>query len=282
MLKYVNVFETVNKINSTNGNDMFNDYKFVYRNKGIARDACLTAGDEVRSSKLYYTEDEKHLTKVKGIVVYRCYNIEHDVKSDWYFNKDIAIESFLDKYENMGITLDYKIQECFLNVSYRRKNKYPMLVNIEYVDGHEDGPLVTKINMHPELNGYKYAPMKIFFMDKFWTDVCEGPAMVTISKNFKHSGLVIGSMLKFDTVSEDKLGLLRLVKNSYIKQDIDLVFKVKHPIRGEYFCYEDKKTSEFVLICYLDEKHIRVDNKYSKIIYKDMEKYGYDVISLYK
>lgn len=122
-----------------------------------------------------------------------------------------------------------KVKDVKLFTSIIDDPSQPIPVTILHGD---DGRLYAKINLHPSHDGMK-AIGKTFFPDRSWTEVCDGPATVTIMKEMQAYGFLTGTMQRFDTNCPKWDDLLDFVwkDDSWIERT---VARISHPIRGNY------------------------------------------------
>lgn len=128
----------------------------------------------------------------------------------------------------------------------------------------------TRINSHPERDG-KMSKGKIFFPDRSFIGADSGEALVTIAKEFETYGFLSGEMLKYGMPDmEDFLDWAWEAK-----ANIQNVFLINHPGRGEYLAVEDRGCKQRVIVFPTSdgESGIYASLNYEDEVQADVERY---------
>lgn len=271
----INVYEAINNLGAKNGTDKFHSQKYICRSKGIASDHRNTVRDYVELNSLFYSDDQKSLIRINGTPIFRAYH-DDGAHSNWFFHADDAKANFVEVH---GMRDDIKFQQCFLDTRYITPNAFPMEVNIVSVKRGDNTVLGASINLRPEVSGYKFAKEKTFFADRSWEGVCEGPAIVSISREYPTYGFITGIMMNFGDVTIEELRAF-CKKNPFVASRDIMV--VDHPVRGKYFYFRSDRAGGKYCILRHRGKDVVFDRHYSDVVHADVEQYGSERIYLYK
>lgn len=244
-------------------------YFTVYRCRGIAADKRSCKEDQVQSAKLWGEVNDNNEIDFKNLdtLYYAESCSDSSIRSDFYTNKMEAMQGLIHRIKDSD-EAHVKVHSATFNKDVIYPNRSIILTNMERM---KNGEFSCKINMHPEVNGIKFATYKRFFANRVWTDVCEGPAYVTITHNHEKSGFVLGSMVRFDTLSFDELTKLvsEVVKKELIG-DMEYVSVHGGP-RGEYFSMYCPRTDTYFVALRSSDGNTYITDDYDEIVRKDIK-----------
>ena len=208
---------------------------FLFLNHGYAMDYNKMGAQwlDYRSEELqetrilfYPVNGEDHL---EGEFAYAIQ--EGDNMTSWFMTEDEARDG----------AKQLQIQNGFLREALilgDKREPLPDVFQVEWEANTKGEGFVTKLNAHPEWDGM-YASEKIFFPDRSFVEVCEGPALVSISHEKDSYGFLNGHMVSFEETSPTLEELINM--DHYHGEDATLedvtehLTMIDHPYRGKYF-----------------------------------------------
>ena len=237
---------------------------YAYKNLGVLRDQ-MTWADRDKFSKipLYFEEDS-------------------EIESSDPFEVYLAGGAL---YVNPAVA---KIYTENVTTVLLDPTTYPELepenpIRVKFIHGkkREDSnehPLCCFIHTKPNVNGIKKRG-KVFPANA-WEDVCEGPAMVSISSERIGYGLVKGEMIRFDQICLPEMQFYAFATARYgCNRDNGLLGMIVHPLRGTYFAH--RMINGVWRFYYTDENgEATFTDEYSSMIERDYDQYGVTTIRI--
>ena len=167
-----------------------------------------------------------------GMMLYTCSGELAAEEMTWYGTEAMADNAFEEKYPDVW---DKRIIAAVL--STKKVDPLPRRFEVE-IEATADGRYMASFNPHPETTGI-YGKKKFFFPDRSWSGlICEGTAVVRMTKEFERYGFVVGKMKDFEPVSAAIM--LEWVRNYHYKEYLAHSAMVMEGALGEYFVISDR------------------------------------------
>lgn len=164
------------------------------------------------------------------------YTNQADIESDdivWYGTSAQAWDAIEKTNPNAHETCN--VYPAVL--STKKVDPLPKHFEVEITKTH-DGRYMALFVPHPETSGVR-GKKKIFFPDRSWSGlICEGTAVVRMTKEFERYGFIIGKMKDFEPVGAEMV--LEWVRNYHCKEYLTHSAMMMKGSLGEYFVISDR------------------------------------------
>lgn len=163
------------------------------------------------------------------------YTNQADIESDdivWYGTSAQAWDAIEKTNPNTHETCN--VYPAVL--STKKVDPLPKHFEVEITKTH-DGRYMASFVPHPETSGVR-GRKKPFFPDRSWKGlICEGTAVVRMTKEFERYGFIVGKMKDFKPVEAEMI--LEWVRNYHCKEYLTYSAMVMEGPLGEYFVISD-------------------------------------------